>query len=65
MGAEGASTVTVKARIKALFDTESADVELSEEALVGLLKAEAFDLARLRVARYPEAAGIEHRCSGN
>ncbi|HEU4820730.1 MAG TPA: RNA polymerase factor sigma-54 [Qipengyuania sp.] len=55
---EGASSEAVKARIRALVDAEEATNILSDEALVALLKAEGFDLARRTVAKYREAAGI-------
>ncbi|QZH74005.1 MAG: RNA polymerase factor sigma-54 [Erythrobacter sp.] len=55
---EGASAETVKARIKALCDAEEAGNILSDDALVDLLKAEGFDLARRTVAKYREAIGI-------
>ncbi len=55
---EGASSEAVKARIRALVEIEEATNILSDEALVALLKAEGFDLARRTVAKYREAAGI-------
>ncbi|GGD63074.1 RNA polymerase factor sigma-54 [Erythrobacter arachoides] len=55
---EGASAATVKARIRALCDAEDATKVLSDDALVDLLKAEGFDLARRTVAKYREAIGI-------
>ena len=55
---EGASSEAVKARIRALVDAEEAKAILSDEALVTLLKAEGFDLARRTVAKYREAIGI-------
>ena len=55
---EGASSEAVKARIRALVDKEDAAAILSDEALVALLKAEGFDLARRTVAKYREAIGI-------
>ena len=48
----------MKARIKALTDAEDAKKVLSDDALVELLKAEGFDLARRTVAKYREAIGI-------
>ena len=54
----GASSEAVKARIRALVEAEEANNILSDEALVALLKAEGFDLARRTVAKYREAAGI-------
>ena len=55
---EGASSEAIKARIKALIDTEDAKKVLSDQALVDVLKAEGFDLARRTVAKYREAIGI-------
>lgn len=55
---EGASSEAVKARIRALIDKEEAGAILSDEALVALLKAEGFDLARRTVAKYRESIGI-------
>ena len=55
---EGASSEAVKARIRTLIDREEAKAVLSDEALVALLKADGFDLARRTVAKYREAIGI-------
>jgi RNA polymerase sigma-54 factor len=55
---EGASSEAVKARIRALVEKEDAKAVLSDEALVALLKADGFDLARRTVAKYREAIGI-------
>ena len=55
---EGASSETVKARIKALTDAEDPKKILSDDTLVTMLKAEGFDLARRTVAKYREAMGI-------
>ena len=55
---EGASAEAVKARIKALIDGEDCKKILSDQALVDMLKAEGFDLARRTVAKYREAIGI-------
>ena len=55
---EGASSETVKARIKALTDAEDPKKILSDDKLVELLKDEGFDLARRTVAKYREAIGI-------
>ena len=57
-GEEGASSRTVKARIRALIDAEDPKRILSDDRLVDLLKAEGFDLARRTVAKYREAIGI-------
>ncbi|OGS57069.1 MAG: RNA polymerase sigma-54 factor [Erythrobacter sp. RIFCSPHIGHO2_12_FULL_63_10] len=55
---EGASSQTIKARIKALTDAEDARAILSDDQLVEMLRAEGFDLARRTVAKYREAMGI-------
>ncbi|MGB3739495.1 MAG: RNA polymerase factor sigma-54 [Pontixanthobacter sp.] len=57
-GEGGASSHSVKARIKALTDAEDATSILSDDKLVALLKDEGFDLARRTVAKYREAMGI-------
>ena len=57
-GEGGASSESVKARIRALTDAEDPKKILSDDALVELLKAEGFDIARRTVAKYREAAGI-------
>ena len=56
---EGAvSAEAVKAQIRALCDAEDPGDILSDDALVDLLKAKGFDLARRTVAKYREAIGI-------
>ena len=56
---EGAvSAEAVKAQIRALCDAEDPSDVLSDDALVDLLKAKGFDLARRTVAKYREAIGI-------
>ena len=55
---EGASSESVKARIKALTDAEDPKKILSDDKLVELLKAEGFEIARRTVAKYREAMGI-------
>jgi len=55
---EGASAASVKARIKALIDAETAEDVLSDDTLVDMLKAEGFELARRTVAKYREAIGL-------
>ncbi|MDE2597367.1 MAG: RNA polymerase factor sigma-54 [Sphingomonadales bacterium] len=56
---EGAvSAEAVKASIKQLIDAEDARSILSDDALVDLLKARGFDLARRTVAKYREAIGL-------
>jgi len=55
---EGASSEAIKARIRALTETEDAKKVLSDQALADMLNAEGFDLARRTVAKYREAIGI-------
>lgn len=57
-GEGGASAEAVKAAIKALIDAEDPKAILSDDALVDLLKAKGFDLARRTVAKYREAIGL-------
>ena len=57
-GEGGASAEAVKAAIKTLIDAEDARAILSDDALVDLLKARGFDLARRTVAKYREAIGL-------
>ncbi len=55
---EGASAEAVKAAIRTLIDAEDPKAILSDDALVDLLKAKGFDLARRTVAKYREAIGL-------
>jgi RNA polymerase sigma-54 factor len=55
---EAASATAVKAAIKALIAGEKPGTPLSDDALVDLLKAQGFDLARRTVAKYREAIGL-------
>ncbi|PZO68351.1 MAG: RNA polymerase sigma-54 factor, partial [Pelagerythrobacter marensis] len=48
----------VKAAIRTLIEAEPASAILSDDALVDLLRAQGFDLARRTVAKYREAMGI-------
>jgi RNA polymerase sigma-54 factor len=58
-GGEGAvSAEAVKAAIRQLIDAEDARDVLSDDALVDLLQARGFDLARRTVAKYREAIGL-------
>lgn len=58
-GGEGAvSAEAVKAAIRTLIEAEDARTILSDDALVDLLKAKGFDLARRTVAKYREAIGL-------
>ena len=55
---EGVSAEAVKAAIRALIEVEDAKAILSDDALVDLLRARGFDLARRTVAKYREAIGL-------
>ncbi|MFA7602098.1 MAG: RNA polymerase factor sigma-54 [Novosphingobium sp.] len=56
---EGAvSAEAVKAAIRALIEAEDPKAILSDDALVELLRAKGFDLARRTVAKYREAIGL-------
>lgn len=55
---EGASSESIKARIKALTDAEDPKKVLSDQKLADVLNSEGFDLARRTVAKYREAIGI-------
>ena len=55
---EGASSASIKARIKALIDAEDPKKVLSDQTLVEMLQKEGFDLARRTVAKYREAIGL-------
>ena len=55
---EGASAEAVKASIRQLIEAEDPRAVLSDDALVDLLKARGFDLARRTVAKYREAIGL-------
>jgi len=55
---EGASAEAVKAAIRQLIDAEDAKAVLSDDALVELLRARGYDLARRTVAKYREAIGL-------
>ncbi|MEP7222529.1 MAG: RNA polymerase factor sigma-54 [Novosphingobium sp.] len=57
-GEGSASAEAVKASIRQLIDAEDAKAILSDDALVDLLKAKGFDLARRTVAKYREAIGL-------
>ncbi len=57
-GEGGASAEAVKAAIRQLIDAEDPKVILSDDALVDLLKARGYDLARRTVAKYREAIGL-------
>jgi len=53
-----ASAEAVKASIRTLIDAEDPKAILSDDALVDLLNAKGFDLARRTVAKYREAIGL-------
>ena len=55
---EGASSAAIKARIKALIDTETVKNILSDQQLAEMLQQEGFDLAWRTVAKYREAIGL-------
>jgi RNA polymerase sigma-54 factor len=57
-GGEGASAEAVKSAIRKLIEAEDAKAILSDDALVDLLKAQGYDLARRTVAKYREAIGL-------
>ena len=57
-GEGGASAEAVKAAIRQLIDAENPKAILSDDALVDLLGAKGFDLARRTVAKYREAIGL-------
>ncbi|MYL97493.1 RNA polymerase factor sigma-54 [Novosphingobium sp. FGD1] len=57
-GEGGASAEAVKAAIRQLVDAEDPKAILSDDALVELLKARGFELARRTVAKYREAIGL-------
>ncbi len=57
-GGEAHSAESVRHRIKALVDAETADHILSDEEIVETLKAEGVDIARRTVAKYREAMRI-------
>ncbi|MBB4858067.1 RNA polymerase sigma-54 factor [Novosphingobium chloroacetimidivorans] len=57
-GGEGASAEAVKSAIRKLIDAEEPKAILSDDALVDLLKAQGYDLARRTVAKYREAIGL-------
>ena len=57
-GEGSVSAETVKAEIRTLIEAEDAKAVLSDDALVDLLRARGFDLARRTVAKYREAIGL-------
>jgi len=57
-GGEAASAEAVKSHLRALIAEEKPDAILSDDALVDLLRARGFDIARRTVAKYREAIGL-------
>ncbi|USI74169.1 RNA polymerase factor sigma-54 [Sphingomonas morindae] len=57
-GGQAASAAAVKNHIARLIAEEPADAVLSDDALVDLLRARGFDIARRTVAKYREALGL-------
>ncbi|HWJ70325.1 MAG TPA: RNA polymerase factor sigma-54 [Sphingobium sp.] len=57
-GGEAASAEAVKSHLRALIAEEKPDAILSDDALVDLLRARGFDIARRTVAKYREAIGF-------
>src|SRR6476659_3138402 len=55
---EAASAAAIKNAIKALITGEAPGAVLSDDALVGLLRGQGYDVARRTVAKYREALGI-------
>ena len=57
-GGEAVSAQAVKSNIAKLIGEEAPDAILSDDALVDLLRARGFDIARRTVAKYREALGL-------
>jgi RNA polymerase sigma-54 factor len=57
-GGEAVSAEAVKSHIRDLIGGETADSVLSDDALVEILKARGFDIARRTVAKYRESIGL-------
>lgn len=57
-GGEGVSAEAVKSHIRDLIAAEAPNAILSDDALVEMLKAKGFDIARRTVAKYREAIGL-------
>jgi RNA polymerase sigma-54 factor len=57
-GGEGHSSEAVRHKIKILIDEETAATIVSDDKIVGLLRAQGIDIARRTVAKYREALGI-------
>ena len=57
-GGEGHSAEAVRHKIKILISEETATSIVSDDKIVGLLRAQGIDIARRTVAKYREALGI-------
>jgi len=57
-GGEGHSSEAVRHKIKILISEETAKTIVSDDKIVGLLRAQGIDIARRTVAKYREALGI-------
>jgi len=57
-GGDALSAEAVKYRIKELIDAEDAKKILSDDKIVGILKADGIDIARRTVAKYRESLGL-------
>jgi RNA polymerase sigma-54 factor len=57
-GGEAHSAEAVRARIKALIDTEPPKAVLSDDRIVAILRGEGVDIARRTVAKYRESMRI-------
>ena len=57
-GGEGHSAEAVRHKIKILISEETAKTIVSDDKIVGLLRAQGIDIARRTVAKYREALGI-------
>ena len=57
-GGEGHSAESVRHKIKILISEETAKTIISDDKIVGLLRAQGIDIARRTVARYRESMGI-------
>jgi RNA polymerase sigma-54 factor len=58
-GGDAHSAESVRHRIKAMIEAETADNVLSDDALVDLLRKDGIDIARRTVAKYRESLGIQ------
>ncbi len=57
-GGEAHSAESIRQRIKAMIDEETAKTVLSDDKIVAVLKGDGVDIARRTVAKYREAMGI-------